>query len=55
MAEADEINKGAHNEGSLDNEAEASAARKAYAACATADDNKALASAARCVRVAIVA
>ena len=31
-AEAEEINAGAHNEGSLDNEAEASAARKAYAA-----------------------
>jgi len=29
-AEADEINEGTHNEGSLDNEAEASAARHAY-------------------------
>jgi hypothetical protein len=33
-AEADEIDEGAHNEGSVDNEAKASAARRAYAACA---------------------
>ena len=31
MAEADEINVGTHNEGSLGDEAKASAARRAYA------------------------
>ena len=52
-AEANEINDGAHNEGSLDDKAKASTARRAYAARAAADDNKALASAARRMCAAI--
>jgi hypothetical protein len=45
MAEADEIDEGAHNEDSLDDKAAASAARKAYAARAAFDDDKAATSA----------
>ncbi len=37
-AKADEINEGAHNEGSVDDEAKASAARRAYAASAASND-----------------
>ncbi len=55
MAKADEINDGAHNEGFLNNEAEASVARHAYAARATSDDDEASASAARRAHAAIVA
>jgi hypothetical protein len=55
MAEADEIDDRAHNEGSLDDEAEASAARRAYAARTASDDDEALASAARRARAVIVA
>ena len=40
-AEADEIDEGTHNEGSLDDEAEASAARRAYATRATAATRRA--------------
>jgi hypothetical protein len=54
-AEADEINDGAYNKGSLDNKAEASAARRTYAAHAASDDDEASASAARRARAAIVA
>ena len=45
MAEADKINKGAHNEGSVDDEAEASAARCAYKTSTPSNDNKAATSA----------
>ena len=44
-AEADKIDEGAHNEDSLDDEAAASAARKAYAKSAAFDDDKAATSA----------
>ncbi len=44
-AEADEINEGAHNEGSVDDKAEGSTARRAYAASAASNDDKAAASA----------
>ena len=40
-----EIDKGAHNEGSVDNDAVASAARCAYATSAASNDNKAATSA----------
>ena len=40
-----EIDEGAHNEGSVNDEAEASAVRCAYAASAASNNNKAAASA----------
>ena len=40
-AEPDEIDEGTHNEDSLDDEAKASVARKAYAARAAANDDEA--------------
>ena len=43
MAEANEINEGTHNKGSIDDEAEASAARCAYTACAAAAARRACA------------
>ncbi len=54
-AKADKIDDGAHNEGSLDDEAKASAARRAYAARAASNDDEASASAARRARAVIVA
>ena len=54
-AEADGIDNGAHNDGSLNDKAEARAKRRAYAARAAANGNKASASAARRVRAAIMA
>ena len=50
-----EVDNGAHNEGSLDNKAKASAKRHTYAAHAAADDNEASAFAARHTPAAIVA
>ena len=41
----DEIDKGAHNEGSVNNKAEASATRRAYAASAASNDDNAATSA----------
>ncbi len=54
-AEANKINDGAHNKGSLNNEAKVSVARRAYAARAASNDNEASASAARRAHAAIVA
>ena len=54
-AEAGKINNRAHNKGSLDDEAEASAARRAYGACAASGNNKASASTGRRAYAAIAA
>jgi hypothetical protein len=44
-AKADEIDEGAHNEGSINDKAKASAVRRTYAASAASNDDKAVASA----------